>query len=72
MILSKVKVQYQNWKASSIFIMVVSLRVLKKRIFRGVFRTLSNAYDEVFFAEVVKVFHPFTTFARKLCYSCSA
>ena len=42
---------------------MVSLRVLKKEIFRGVFRTLSNAYDEVFLAEVVNVFQPFTIFA---------
>ena len=34
----------------------MSLRFLKKEPFRGVHRTLSNAYDEVFFAEVVNVF----------------
>ena len=44
--------------------MVVSLRVLKKEILRGVFRRLSNAYDEVFLAEVVNVFQPFTIFAK--------
>ena len=51
--------------------MVMSLQVLKKEIFRGVFRTLSNVYNEVFPAEVVNVFQLFTIFAKKLRYSCS-
>ena len=65
MILSKVKVEYQNRSASSISIMVAHLPDLKKEIFRGVFRTLWNAYDEVFVAEVVNVFQLFTIFAKK-------
>ena len=32
--------------------------------------TLSNAYDEVFFAEVVNVFQQFTIFPEKFRYSC--
>ena len=43
--------------------MVVSLR----EISRSVFRTLSNDY-EVFLAEVVNVFQPFTIFTKKLGY----
>ena len=50
--------------------MVASLRVLKKEISRSVFKTLSNAYDEVFLAEVNNVIQPFTIFAKKLRYSC--
>ena len=49
--------------------MVASLWVLKKEIFRGVFRTLTKAYDKAFLAEVVNVFQPFTIFAKKLRYS---
>ena len=41
-----------------------------KKSFRGVFRTLSNDYDEAFFAEVVNVFEQFTIFEKKLRYSC--
>ena len=52
-------------------LMVVSLRILKKEIFWGVFRTLSNAHDDVFSVEVVNVFQPFTIFAKKLRYICS-
>ena len=35
------------------------LRALRKEIFRGVFRTLSNVCDEVYFAKVVNAFQPF-------------
>ena len=53
--------------------MVASLRVKKKKeIFRSVFRTLSNAYDEVFLAEVVNVFQQFPIFAKELRYKSSA
>ena len=46
--------------------MGVSSRVLKKEIFRGVFRTLSDAYDEIFLAEVVKGYlHYKTIFCHK-------
>ena len=45
--------------------MLVSLRTLKKEIFRGVFSTLSYAYDEVFRADVVNVFQTFTIFEKK-------
>ena len=44
--------------------MVPFLQVLKKEIVRGVFRTLSNAYDEISLSEVFNVFQPFT-FSRK-------
>ena len=45
---------------------MIPLRVFKKKeIFRRVFRTLSNAYDEIFLAEVVNVFQLFTIFVKK-------
>ena len=37
-----------------------------KKSFRGVFRILSNDYDEAFFAEVVNVFQQFIIFEKKL------
>ena len=50
---------------------MVSLRVLKTEILISVFRTLSNAYDEVLLTEIVNFFQRFTMFAKKLRYSCS-
>ena len=50
--------------------MVVSLRVLKNEAsleacLGGVFRTLSNVYDEDFLVDLVNVFQPFTIFKEK-------
>ena len=70
MMLSKVKFKIKIGRHLVFQFMVVSLQVLKE-IFRGVFRTVSNAYDEVFLGEVVNAFKPFTIFAKKFRYSCS-
>ena len=59
MILSKV--YHKDWKASPIFI-------YENFHFPFSFRNLSSTYDEVFLAEVVNVFQPFTILAKK----CSA
>ena len=51
--------------------MMVSLQFcLKKEIFRGIFRTLLNIYDEVFSAEIVNAFQALAIFAEKLRHSC--
>lgn len=56
MILSKVKMKYQNWEVFSSLFMVVSLQVFKKEIFRCVCRTLSDIYNEAFLAKIGNVF----------------
>ena len=51
--------------------MMLSLRVFfEKEIFRDVFRTLLNIYNEVFSAEIVNAFQPLAIFAKKLRHSC--
>ena len=50
--------------------MMLSLRIFfKKEIFRGVYRTLLNIYNEVFSAEIVTVFQQLAIFAKKLRHS---
>ena len=51
--------------------MMVSLQVFKKKkILRGVFRTLLNIYNEVLSGEIVNDFQPLAIFVKKLRHNC--
>ena len=60
MILSKVKVFVKIGRHLEFSFGGCLYGFLKKEISKS-----SNAYDEVFFAEVVNIFQPFTIFAKK-------
>ena len=66
MILRKVKFNIKIRSHLVFSFVVVSSQVLKKEIFRGVFRTLSNDYDEVFLGEIVKCISTVYYFRKKV------
>ena len=67
MALSKVK-----FSSSTVIYDAIFTDFFKKTIFRGVFRTLLNIYNEVFSAEIVTAFQQLAIFAKELRHSCLA